>query len=33
MKWVKRGLIYNVVRKNDWYYSHAHKPTPLLIDV
>ncbi|MBK8502224.1 MAG: hypothetical protein IPL46_08455 [Saprospiraceae bacterium] len=32
MKWIKKGLIYNVEGSWDWAVSHCHKPTPLVID-
>lgn len=32
MKWLKKGLIYTVNNQSRWAHSHAHKPTPLLID-
>jgi hypothetical protein len=32
MLWEKKGLIYNVENSSDVFYSHCHKPTPLLID-
>lgn len=31
MKWVKKGLIYNVNGKHGFDVTHCHKPTPLLI--
>jgi hypothetical protein len=32
MKWVKKGLIYCPQGKHGFDVTHAHKPTPLLID-
>lgn len=32
LKWLKKGLIYNVNGQSEWAHSHVHKPTPLLID-
>jgi len=32
MKWEKRGVIFNVEHVSDVFWSHCHKPTPLLID-
>lgn len=32
VKWCKRGLIYAVSGRAEWAHSHAHKPTPLLVD-
>jgi hypothetical protein len=32
MKWVKKGLIYNVDNKNDWMQTHAQLPTIDLIN-
>lgn len=32
IRWQKRGLIYSVVAKSEFAYSHCHKPTPLIID-
>lgn len=30
--WVERGFIFSTDNNNDFSYSHAHKPTPLLVD-
>lgn len=32
LKWIKKGLIYNVDGSSDWAHSHVHKPTPILIN-
>ncbi len=32
MNWIKKGLIYNVAHYSDWAYSHAHKPSVLLLN-
>lgn len=32
VKWIKKGLVYNVSGKNGFDVSHCHKPTPLLMD-
>ena len=32
MKWVKKGLIYNVTGEHCFDISHCHKPTPLIVD-
>lgn len=32
MKWIKKGLLYNVDKNSDWAYSHCHKPTPLVLN-
>ena len=32
MVWNKKGLIFNIDQISDIFYSHCHKPTPLLID-
>jgi len=32
VKWVKDGLIHSVSRASDWAWSHAHKPSVLLLD-
>ena len=30
--WVKKGLIYSVDKINEYFVSHTHKPTPLVLD-
>ena len=32
MGWIKKGMIYNVSGKQEWAWSHVHKPTPFLIN-